>query len=200
MLDSFQLGWTHRPHRERSAGHTESAVGGEVAASSSLHPKLGRNAAVWGGFNEINKLTRQAAPAPEARGGQRLTKDQFVIAPRAGRGRGAGGSRLSTRERDQTPKGGVGRAQKQKKKDRIQQSWGGGPLSQHITLRTRASSLGVHPCACSPRERRWARWGPSRLSHQSSDPLHRGPARGEGEVKGTAERVSLDSHTCPQLC
>ena len=80
MLDSFQLGWTHRPHRERSAGHTESAVGGEIAAICRLHPKLGRNAAVWGGFNEINKLTRQAAPAPEARGGQRLTKDQFVIA------------------------------------------------------------------------------------------------------------------------
>ena len=82
MLDSFQLGWTHRPHRERSAGHTESAVGGEIAAICPLHPKLGRNAAVWGGFNEINKLTRQAAPAPEARGGQRLTKDQFVIARR----------------------------------------------------------------------------------------------------------------------
>ena len=29
MLDSFQLGWTRR---ERSAGHTESAVGGEIAA------------------------------------------------------------------------------------------------------------------------------------------------------------------------
>jgi hypothetical protein len=32
------------------------------------------------GFNKINKLTGRPPPAPEARGGQSLTKDQFVIA------------------------------------------------------------------------------------------------------------------------
>ena len=38
-----------------------------------IRPKLGRHAAVWGGFNKINKLTRRAAPASEARGGANLT-------------------------------------------------------------------------------------------------------------------------------
>ena len=52
-------------------------------ATGNLRPKLGRHAAVWGGFNKINKLTRRAAPASEARGGANLTKDPFVIA-RAG--------------------------------------------------------------------------------------------------------------------
>ena len=61
-------------HRERSAGHTESAVGCEIAASSGLHPKLGRNAAVWGGFNKINKLIRRVAPAPEAGGGAKVNE------------------------------------------------------------------------------------------------------------------------------
>ena len=40
-------------------------------------------AAFWAGITKINKLTRRAAPAPEARGGGggvSLTKDQFVIA------------------------------------------------------------------------------------------------------------------------
>ena len=58
----------------------KSAVGGEIAAMLTLRPKLGRHAAVWGGFNKINKLTRRAAPAPEERGGAALTKDPFVIA------------------------------------------------------------------------------------------------------------------------
>ena len=49
-------------------------------ATGDLRPKLGRHAAVWGGFNKINKLTRRAAPASEARGGANLTKDPFVIA------------------------------------------------------------------------------------------------------------------------
>ena len=79
MLDLFQLGSWLAGHRERSAGHTESAVGGEIAAMLG-RPKLGRHAAVWGGFNKINKLTGRPPPAPEARGGQSLTKDQFVIA------------------------------------------------------------------------------------------------------------------------
>ena len=37
----------------------------------------------WAGITKINRLTRRAAPAPEARGGVSLTKDQFVIASRA---------------------------------------------------------------------------------------------------------------------
>ena len=49
-------------------------------ATGDLRPKLGRHAAVWGGFNKINKLTRRAAPASEAWGGANLTKDPFVIA------------------------------------------------------------------------------------------------------------------------
>ena len=56
----------------------KSAVGGEIAAMLPLGPKLGRHAAVWGGFNKINKLTRRAAPAPEARGGADLTKDPNI--------------------------------------------------------------------------------------------------------------------------
>ena len=54
-----------------------------MAANCALYP---HNWAVWGGFNKINKLTGRPPPAPEARGGQSLTKDQFVIAqpmPRA---------------------------------------------------------------------------------------------------------------------
>ena len=53
-----------------------------MAAKCALYP---HNWAVWGGFNKINKLTGRPPPAPEARGGQSLTKDQFVIAPRAQR-------------------------------------------------------------------------------------------------------------------
>ena len=49
-----------------------------MAANCALYP---HNWAVWGGFNKINKLTGRPPPAPEARGGQSLTKDQFVIAP-----------------------------------------------------------------------------------------------------------------------
>ena len=48
-----------------------------MAANCVLYP---HNWAVWGGFNKINKLTGRPPPAPEARGGQSLTKDQFVIA------------------------------------------------------------------------------------------------------------------------
>ena len=48
-----------------------------MAANCALYP---HNWAVWGGFNKINKLTGRPPPAPEARGGQSLTKDQFVIA------------------------------------------------------------------------------------------------------------------------
>ena len=48
-----------------------------MAAKCALYP---HNWAVWGGFNKINKLTGRPPPAPEARGGQSLTKDQFVIA------------------------------------------------------------------------------------------------------------------------
>ena len=50
-----------------------------MAANCALYP---HNWAVWGGFNKINKLTGRPPPAPEARGGQSLTKDQFVIATR----------------------------------------------------------------------------------------------------------------------
>ena len=48
-----------------------------MAANCALYP---HNWAVRGGFNKINKLTGRPPPAPEARGGQSLTKDQFVIA------------------------------------------------------------------------------------------------------------------------
>ena len=48
-----------------------------MAANCALYP---HNWAIWGGFNKINKLTGRPPPAPEARGGQSLTKDQFVIA------------------------------------------------------------------------------------------------------------------------
>ena len=48
-----------------------------MAANRALYP---HNRAVLGGFNKINKLTGRPPPAPEARGGQSLTKDQFVIA------------------------------------------------------------------------------------------------------------------------
>ena len=48
-----------------------------MAANCALYP---HNWAVWGGLNKINKLTARPPPAPEARGGQSLTKDQFVIA------------------------------------------------------------------------------------------------------------------------
>ena len=57
-----------------------------MAANCALYP---HNWAVWGGFNKINKLTGRPPPAPEARGGQSLTKDQFVIA------RGAGGQTIN---------------------------------------------------------------------------------------------------------
>ena len=50
-----------------------------MAANCALYP---HNWAIWGGFNKINKLTGRPPPAPEARGGQSLTKDQFVIAQR----------------------------------------------------------------------------------------------------------------------
>ena len=48
-----------------------------MAANCALYP---HNWAVRGVFNKINKLTGLPPPAPEARGGQSLTKDQFVIA------------------------------------------------------------------------------------------------------------------------
>ena len=51
-----------------------------MAANCALYP---HNWAVWGGFNKINKLTGRPPPAPEARGGQSLTKDQFVIPARS---------------------------------------------------------------------------------------------------------------------
>ena len=57
-----------------------------MAANCALYT---HNWAVRGGFNKINKLTGRPPPAPEARGGQSLTKDQFVIAsptPRPRRG------------------------------------------------------------------------------------------------------------------
>ena len=55
-----------------------------MAANCALYP---HNWAVWGGFNKINKLTGRPPPAQEVRGGQSLTKDQFVIAWRRARRR-----------------------------------------------------------------------------------------------------------------
>ena len=67
-----------QPQKEERRGNS---VGSEMKRPFALYTQSwAATRRYLGDFNKINKLTGRPPPAPEARGGQSLTKDQFVIA------------------------------------------------------------------------------------------------------------------------